>query len=110
MKWLSSGLKLTYGLYLRMEITYRILKVVNGRWKGKMPVSLFSIDCNPLKNNEFIVCGNDKDVRLYDQRKISPDCTEPVKIFRPKSLSSNQDPVYRMNPVSGIHVNYTDGL
>lgn len=50
-------------------------------------VCLYSIHCNPLKNYEFVVCGNDKDIRLFDQRKISQNNAIPIKTFCPIELS-----------------------
>lgn len=47
---------------------------------------LYSIHCNPLKNYEFIVSGDDKTVRMFDQRKISQENACPVLTFCPTSL------------------------
>ena len=61
---------------------------------------LYGIDCNPLKNHEFIVCGNDKDIRLFDSRKISPDNTDPVKTYCSQALCVTDDPFNRPHQVS----------
>lgn len=47
---------------------------------------LYSIHCNPLKNYEFVVCGTDKNTRMFDQRKISQEKAPPVFTFCPNNL------------------------
>lgn len=65
-------ISILYGLRSGMEDTLKI----------------YNIDINPLNEFEFIICGNDISVKMFDKRKIS---TKPIQEFYTKKKFNAQE-------------------
>ncbi|CAF0943498.1 unnamed protein product [Didymodactylos carnosus] len=73
---------------IREDKPMKLLSVSN---ENMRTLPLYSISLNPSNLNEFLLCGMDPIIRVYDRRLIRSEAALPLKKFVPDALKDVED-------------------
>ncbi|XP_075252178.1 uncharacterized protein LOC142344426 isoform X3 [Convolutriloba macropyga] len=86
-----------FHLDIRQTYSKKPLPILTVNDDKDRPIELYAIDSRPSNENQFLVCGRDPNVLIYDRRNLN---SGPVCKYRPKGIGEDD---YRMSITCAVY-------